>query len=50
LQLTANFEGFQLVLIADIHEQPEIHLRVKPFMAVAKDWSGEVRLGYRYLE
>jgi hypothetical protein len=46
-QLSANFEGFQLVLIADIHEQPELHLRVQPFSFSAKDWSAEVCLARR---
>ena len=44
-QFTGSFEGFRLVLIGDLHEQPLLHLRVKPFILGAKDWSGEVRLG-----
>lgn len=36
-------DGFRLVLIGDLHEQPMLHLRVKPFILGAKDWSGEVR-------
>lgn len=43
IQFKGSFDGFRLVLIGDIHEQPMLHLKVKPFIAVAKDWSGEVR-------
>jgi vacuolar protein sorting-associated protein 13A/C len=42
-QLKGSFDGFRLVLIGDLHEQPMLHLRVKPFIIGAKDWSGEVR-------
>jgi hypothetical protein len=41
-KLTASLDGFRLVLISDIHEQPALHMRVKPFKVNAKDWSGEV--------
>ncbi|KAI0639418.1 vacuolar protein sorting-associated protein 13 [Trametes polyzona] len=40
---TGSFEGFRLVLIGDLHEQPLLHLRVKPFILGAKDWSGELQ-------
>ena len=30
------------MLIGDMHEQPMLHLKVKPFIVGAKDWSGEV--------
>lgn len=42
LQLKGSFDGFRFVLIGDLHEQPMLHLRVKPFVIGAKDWSGEV--------
>jgi vacuolar protein sorting-associated protein 13A/C len=44
LQLKGSFDGFRLVLIGDMHEQPMLHLKVKPFIIGAKDWSGEVGL------
>ncbi|KAI8995643.1 vacuolar protein sorting-associated protein 13 [Trametes punicea] len=42
-QFRGSFEGFRLVLIGDLHEQPLLHLRVKPFILGAKDWSGELQ-------
>ncbi|KAI0724570.1 vacuolar protein sorting-associated protein 13 [Cerioporus squamosus] len=42
-QFKGSFEGFRLVLIGDLHEQPLLHLRVKPFILGAKDWSGELQ-------
>ncbi|KIM85199.1 hypothetical protein PILCRDRAFT_817197 [Piloderma croceum F 1598] len=39
-QLKGSFDGFRFVLIGDMHEQPMLHLRVKPFIIGAKDWSG----------
>lgn len=42
LQLKGSFDGFRLVLIGDLHEQPMLHLRIKPFIVGAKDWSGKV--------
>jgi vacuolar protein sorting-associated protein 13A/C len=44
LKFKCSCEGFRLVLIGDLHEQPMLHLKVKPFVLSAKDWSGEVRL------
>lgn len=41
-QFKGSFDGFRLVLIGDLHEQPMLHLRIKPFIVGAKDWSGEV--------
>ncbi|TFK77101.1 vacuolar protein sorting-associated protein 13 [Pluteus cervinus] len=41
-QLKGTFEGFRLVLIGDLHEQPLFHLKVMPFIISAKDWSGEL--------
>ncbi|OSX67568.1 hypothetical protein POSPLADRAFT_1064162 [Postia placenta MAD-698-R-SB12] len=38
-----SFDGLRLVLIGDLHEQPLLHLKVKPFIVGAKDWSGELR-------
>ncbi|KAJ3551176.1 hypothetical protein NM688_g4862 [Phlebia brevispora] len=42
-QFKASCDGFRLVLIGDLHEQPLIHLRVKPFIFGAQDWTGEVQ-------
>ncbi|RPD62925.1 vacuolar protein sorting-associated protein 13 [Lentinus tigrinus ALCF2SS1-6] len=42
-QFKGSFEGFRLVLIGDLHEQPLLHLKVKPFILGAKDWSGELQ-------
>ncbi|KAK0465028.1 vacuolar protein sorting-associated protein 13 [Desarmillaria tabescens] len=39
-QLKCSFDGFRLVLIGDMHEQPMLHLKVKRFIVGAKDWSG----------
>ncbi|KAJ7597035.1 vacuolar protein sorting-associated protein 13 [Mycena floridula] len=41
-QLKASFDGFRLVLIGDMYEQPMVHLKVKRFIVGAKDWSGEL--------
>ncbi|KZT65144.1 vacuolar protein sorting-associated protein 13 [Daedalea quercina L-15889] len=38
-----SFDGLRLVLIGDLHEQPLLHVKVKPFILGAKDWSGELR-------
>ncbi|KAJ7634302.1 vacuolar protein sorting-associated protein 13 [Mycena polygramma] len=38
-----SFDGFRLVLIGDMHEQPMLHLKVKPFIIGAQDWSGELQ-------
>lgn len=42
VQLKGSFDGFRLVLIGDMYEQPMLHLKVKPFIIGAKDWSSEV--------
>ncbi|PFH54473.1 hypothetical protein AMATHDRAFT_72271 [Amanita thiersii Skay4041] len=42
-QLKCSVDGFRLVLIGDLHEQPVIHLKVKPFIVGVQDWSGELR-------
>ncbi|KXN90021.1 Vacuolar protein sorting-associated protein 13 [Leucoagaricus sp. SymC.cos] len=41
-QFKGSFDGFRLVLIGDLHEQPMLHLKVKPFIIGAKDWSAEL--------
>ncbi|KAF5375265.1 hypothetical protein D9758_000284 [Tetrapyrgos nigripes] len=41
-QLKGSIDGFRLVLIGDMHEQPMLHLKVKPFIVGAKDWSGNL--------
>ena len=41
--LKASFDGFQLVLISDIHELPVIDLVASKFMIRASDWSSDVR-------
>ena len=40
--MKGSFDGFRLILIGDLHEQPMLHLRIKPFIVETKDWSGEV--------
>ncbi|THH01814.1 hypothetical protein EW026_g979 [Hermanssonia centrifuga] len=42
-QFQGSCDGFRLVLIGDLHEQPLLHLKVKPFILGAKDWSGELQ-------
>lgn len=42
-QLKATFEGLRVVLIGDIHEQPMLHLKIKPFNINVRDWSSDVR-------
>lgn len=42
-QLKASFDGFRLILIGDMHEQPMLHLKVKPFIIGARDWSTDLR-------
>ncbi|KAG6813789.1 hypothetical protein H0H92_007201 [Tricholoma furcatifolium] len=41
-QLAGSFDGFRFVLVSDLNEQPMLHLKMKPFIIGAKDWSGEV--------
>lgn len=41
-QLKATFEGLRVVLIGDVHEQPMLHLKIKPFNITVRDWSGDV--------
>ncbi|KAG6857562.1 hypothetical protein H0H87_000161 [Tephrocybe sp. NHM501043] len=43
IQLTGSFDGFRFVLISDTDEQPMLHLKMKPFIVGAKDWSGELQ-------
>jgi vacuolar protein sorting-associated protein 13A/C len=42
-QLKASLDGFRLILIGDLHEQPLLHLVIKSFVLNLNDWSGEVR-------
>ncbi|KAK2461917.1 hypothetical protein APHAL10511_006380 [Amanita phalloides] len=42
-QLKCSIDGFSLILIGDLHEQPLLHLVVKPFILGGQDWSGELR-------
>lgn len=42
-QFKGSFDGFRLVLIGDMQEQPMLHLKVKPFNLDARDWSGELK-------
>ncbi|CAK5280530.1 unnamed protein product [Mycena citricolor] len=41
--LKASIDGFRLVLIGDLFEQPMLHLKVKPFVMGAKDWTGDLQ-------
>ncbi|KAF9229286.1 vacuolar protein sorting-associated protein 13 [Gyrodon lividus] len=38
-QMKGTIEGFRLILIGDMHEQPMLQFNVKPFDLAAKDWS-----------
>ena len=38
---TAEFGGFRVILLGDIHEMPILDARVHPFVVNAKDWSTE---------
>lgn len=42
-QLKATIDGFQLILIGDLHELPLLHLHTKPFTAEVHDWSGDLK-------
>ncbi|PCH33647.1 vacuolar protein sorting-associated protein vps13 [Wolfiporia cocos MD-104 SS10] len=42
-QFKGSFDGLRLVLIGDLHEQPLLHMRVKPFILGVQDWSGQLR-------
>lgn len=43
-QMKATIDGFRLILIGDLHEQPMLQFNVKPFILMAKDWSSGVSL------
>ncbi|KAH3685434.1 hypothetical protein WICPIJ_003592 [Wickerhamomyces pijperi] len=40
--LTADINGFRLVIIGNVNELPVLDLSVNPFQAVAKNWSTEL--------
>lgn len=42
--MKGTIDGFRLILIGDLHEQPMLQFNVKPFILVAKDWSSGVSL------
>ncbi|EIW86715.1 vacuolar protein sorting-associated protein 13 [Coniophora puteana RWD-64-598 SS2] len=42
-QMSASFDGFRLILIGDMHEQPMLHLKLSPFTIKAVDWSSELQ-------
>lgn len=41
-QMKAVVDGFRLILIGDMHEQPVVDLSLKPFVVNLKDWSSEL--------
>ncbi|KAI0073133.1 vacuolar protein sorting-associated protein 13 [Panus rudis PR-1116 ss-1] len=41
-QMKGSMDGFRLILIGDLHEQPMLHLKILPFEIGARDWSGEL--------
>ncbi|CCH41516.1 Vacuolar protein sorting-associated protein [Wickerhamomyces ciferrii] len=41
-ELSADIEGFRLVLIGDIHELPVLDMSVNPFHVSAKNWSSDL--------
>ncbi|CEP23102.1 Vacuolar protein sorting-associated protein 13 AltName: Full=Suppression of the onset of impotence protein 1; AltName: Full=Vacuolar protein-targeting protein 2 [Cyberlindnera jadinii] len=42
--LTADIEGFRLVLIGSVNELPVLDTRVKPFQITAKNWSTDLEV------
>ncbi|KAG1730516.1 vacuolar protein sorting-associated protein 13, partial [Suillus paluster] len=42
-QLKVSFDGLCLILIGDLHEQPMIHLKIKPFIVEARYGSADLR-------
>jgi vacuolar protein sorting-associated protein 13A/C len=42
-QMKGTIDGFRLILIGDMHEQPMLQFNMKPFVLTGKDWSSEVR-------
>lgn len=45
-QMKVTVDGFRLVLIGDLHEQPMLQFNVKPFILTANDWSSAVSLSW----
>ncbi|KAI6133067.1 vacuolar protein sorting-associated protein 13 [Pisolithus croceorrhizus] len=41
-QMKAVIDGFRLILIGDMHEQPMVDLSLTPFVVNLKDWSSEL--------
>ncbi|ORX52050.1 hypothetical protein DM01DRAFT_1408497 [Hesseltinella vesiculosa] len=41
--LSAVFDGFQLVLVEDLHDLPFLDLAVRPFTLTATDWSRAIK-------
>lgn len=46
--MKGTIDGFRLVLIGDLHEQPMLQFNVKPFVVMAKDWSSGVSVSRKY--
>ncbi|KAF8846387.1 vacuolar protein sorting-associated protein 13 [Paxillus ammoniavirescens] len=42
-QMKGTIDGFRLVLIGDMHEQPMLQFNIKPFVLTGKDWSSELQ-------
>lgn len=40
-QFTADFGGFRVILLGDIHEMPILDARINPFVINAKNWSSQ---------
>lgn len=40
-KFTADFGGFRVILLGDIHEMPILDARINPFVINAKNWSSE---------
>jgi vacuolar protein sorting-associated protein 13A/C len=43
-RLTADIEGFRLVLIGNVNELPVLDTSVKPFQVIAKNWSTDLEI------
>ncbi len=47
--LVSSVDGFQLVLIGDLHELPLVHLSTESFLLSVNDWSGDMKASTTFL-
>ncbi|OCF42293.1 vacuolar protein sorting-associated protein vps13 [Kwoniella heveanensis CBS 569] len=43
-QLKARINGFQFVLVGDLHEMPMVHLSTNEFNVAINDWTGDMKM------